>query len=280
MKKFLAIFLVLTLLFSFAACNKDDVNSGDDTTTEQNGEQTTNKKPPFNKGETTTAEPFENPNLTEPAALFKIVKAEDYNFIGGTPKTTATSGVTFIAKRYDNKNFTANTFSANISTGNANLILNETLLKDVIAQGWTIMSKNDANTSIVAGGTQSVFLKSSQGEAIKFAVANKNSTSVALADCVITEVGILKTITEQTWADFAIDGKTVTGDMSYADYVNAFGNPKTISVNEFYQGNDYEYCKTTLVFEKVEGNLTWTVTVGAVDENGKTTIESCIFGVK
>lgn len=284
MKKFLAIFLVLTLLFSFAACNNDkDVTNGDDTTSGQDTEQTagneesTSKKP---RPETTTAAPFENPNLTEPSALFKIIDVNDYEFKSGKPNTTASSGVTFIAKRYENKNAAQNTLPAQINTEGTDFVLNETLLKDFIAKGWTITSKNDANTAIEAGKDTSVLLKNSQGKTTKLVVTNKNSTSMALADCVITEIGILKTITEQDWAEFTIDGNANTSSSTYADFINAFGEPKSINVAEYYKGNDYTHAKVTLMFEKVVNNQTWSLSITVYDENGKATIESGIYEVK
>lgn len=284
MKKFLALFLVLTLLFSFAACNKDDATNSDETTSGQGTEQTTDKKDttnkkPGNNEEKTTAEPFKNPNLTEPSALFKLVDVKDYEFKSGNPNTTASSGVTFIAKRYESKNAVANNIPAKISTGGAEIILNETIVNDFVSQGWTVVSKNDVNTAVEAGKDTSVILKNSKGEVTKIIARNKTSNSVAIADCVITEVGIVKDIKQQTWADFTIDGKANTSSSTYADYVNAFGKPKNINVAEYYQGNDYTRCKATLVFEKVVGNETWTISVTFEDTNGKATIDSCIIEV-
>lgn len=283
MKKFLAIFLVLTLLFSFAACNKDDVtDNGDETTSGQGTEQTTNKENTTNKKpkpETTTAAPFENPNLTEPSALFKIVDVKDYEFKSGKPNTTASSGVTFIAKRYESKNSVANNIPAKVTTGGAEIVLNETTVKDFVSQGWTVISKNDVNTAIEAGKDTSVILKDGKGEVTKIIAKNKSGNSIAIADCVITEIGILKTIENQTWADFTIDGKVNTFSSTYADYVNAFGNPKSINVAEYYKGNDYTHCKATLLFEKTVGNETWSISVIFKDTNGKAAIESCIVEV-
>lgn len=283
MKKFLAIFLVLTLLFSFAACNKDDVtNNGDETTSGQGTEQTTDKENTTNKKpkpETTTAAPFENPNLTEPSALFKIVDVKDYEFKSGKPNTTASSGVTFIAKRYESKNPVANNIPAKVTTGGAEIVLNETTVKDFVSQGWTVISKNDVNTAVEAGKDTSVILKDSKGEVTKIIARNKSGNSIAIADCVITEIGILKTIENQTWADFTIDGKINTSSSTYTDYVNAFGKPKNINVAEYYKGNDYTHCKATLLFEKTVGNETWTISVVFKDTNGKAAIESCIIEV-
>ena len=180
MKKFLAIFLVLILLFSFAACNKDDDTNTDDTTTTENqvGEQTTdgeedttNKKP--NRLETTTAAPFENPNITEPAALFKIVDVNNYTHKSADPNTTKSSGVTFIAKRYEIKNSSDNALPAKINTEGTEFVLNETLLKDFASNGWTVISKKDMNTAAEAGSETSVILKNSTGKTTKLVVTNK-----------------------------------------------------------------------------------------------------------
>lgn len=287
MKKFLAIFLVLTLLFSFAACNNDKPDNDGDTPTEsQVGEQTTGgeedttKKKP--RPETTTAAPFENPNLTEPAALFKIVGFDNYNLKSADPNTSKSSGVTFIAKRYEIKNSSGNTLPAKINTEGTEFVLNETLLKDFAANGWTVISKKDMNTAAEAGSETSVILKNSAGKTTKLVVTNKSSTSMALGDCVITEIGILKTITEQTWAEFTIDGKAGTSKLSsYNDYVNAFGKPSKINIAEYYKGNDYTHSKVTLIFEQKIGNATWSMSVSYEDKTtGEVELQSCIYEVK
>ncbi len=288
MKKFLAIFLVFILLFSFAACNKDDDTNTDDTTTTENqvGEQTTdgeedttNKKP--NRFETTTAAPFENPNITEPAALFKIVDVNSYTLKSADPNTTKSSGVTFIINRYENKNPSGNTLPANVDTEGTKFVLNETLLKDFVANGWTVISKKDMNTAAEAGAETSVILKNNEGKTTKLIVTNKSATSMALSDCVITEIGILKTITEQKWAEFTLDGKAGTTNSTYADFINAFGEPKSINVAEYYKGNDYTHSKVTLLFEQKVGNETWSMSVSYEDKaTGEVMLQSCIYEVK
>lgn len=288
MKKFLAIFLVLTIVFSFAACKPDDNTDVDNSTTESttadgqssNGEEDTTKKNP--RPETTTAAPFENPNLTEPSALFKIVGFDNYNLKSADPNTSKSSGVTFIAKRYEIKNSSGNTLPAKINTEGTDFVLNETLLKDFAANGWTVISKKDMNTAAEAGSETSVILKNSAGKSTKLVVTNKSATSMPLSDCVITEIGILKTITEQTWAEFTIDGKAGTATLaSYNDYVSAFGKPVKINVAEYYKGNDYTHSKVTLIFEQKVGNETWSMSVSYEDKaTGEVTLQSCIYEVK
>lgn len=288
MKKFLAIFLVLTILFAFAACKPDDNTDVDNSTTEStaadgqstNGEEDTTKKKP--RPETTTCAPFENPNLTEPSALFKIVGFDNYNLKSADPNTSKSSGVTFIAKRYEIKNSSGNTLPAKINTEGTDFVLNETLLKDFVAKGWTVISKKDMNTAAEAGSETSVILKNGAGKTTKLVVTNKSATSMPLSDCVITEIGILKTITEQTWAEFTIDGKAGTATLaSYNDYVNAFGKPAKINVAEYYKGNDYTHSKVTLIFEQKVGNETWSMSVSYEDKaTGEVILQSCIYEVK
>lgn len=288
MKKFLAIFLVLTILFAFAACKPDDNTDVDNSTTEStaadgqstNGEEDTTKKKP--RPETTTCAPFENPNLTEPSALFKIVGFDNYNLKSADPNTSKSSGVTFIAKRYEIKNSSGNTLPAKINTEGTDFVLNETLLKDFVAKGWTVISKKDMNTAAEAGSETSVILKNGAGKTTKLVVTNKSATSMPLSDCVITEIGILKTITEQTWAEFTIDGKAGTATLaSYNDYVSAFGKPAKINVAEYYKGNDYTHSKVTLIFEQKVGNETWSMSVSYEDKaTGEVILQSCIYEVK
>lgn len=290
MKKFLAIFLVLTLLLSFAACKKDDTYRTDvDGTTESTeaseqttelDETTTKKSDKPGKKETTTAAPFENPNVIEPAALLNLVGLDNYNLTSAEPNTSKSSGVTFIAKRYENKSSAANTLPAQISTGGTDFVLNETLLKDFIAKGWTVISKKDANTAAEAGAETSVILKNNSGVTTKLVVTNKSTVSMPLGDCPITEIGILKSITEQTWANFTVGGVNVTSGKSYADFINAFGKPVKINASEYYKGNNYTHSKVTLIFEKKVGDETWNMSLTCVDTKGSIEIESCIYEVK
>jgi len=284
MKKFLAIFLVLTLLFAFAACDKngkDDENSTSPTEqTDDNG--TTNKNEasrPNKNEEKTTAEPFENPNLTEPANLFKVVDVKNYDLKEGKPNTTASSGVTFIAKRYAAKN-PVNTIPNTVSAGSSQFVLHQTTLKDIVAQGWSLVGRTDVNQAVKAGEEANAMIKNSQNEIIKIKVMNKTANVAAAGDCVISEAGIVKTIkNDSEWAKFKL-GDTVNTDSSYAEVVNGFGNPKNITVAEYYKGNTFNYSKATLVYEQKVDNITYTVSIGYTDENGKATLESFIVSAK
>lgn len=285
MKKFLAIFLVLALLFSFAACNKngnDDENSTNPTEqTDDNG--TTNKNEPSkpNKNEEkTTAEPFVNPNLTEPANLFKVVDVKNYDLKEGKPNTTASSGVTFIAKRYTAKNQVAGTIPNTVSVGSSQFIFHQTTLKGILAQGWILVGRTDVNQGVKAGEEANAIIKNAQGEIIKIKVVNKTANIMAAGDCVFSEAGIVKSIkNDSPWATFKL-GDTVNTDSSYAELVKGLGNPKNVTVAEYYKGNDYNYCKATLVYEMKSGNTTYTVSVGYEDKNGTATLDSFIVSVK
>ncbi len=286
MKKFLAMFLVFTLLFSFAACNKgDDTNTDDNTTTEsQVGEQTpgveedTTKKKP-NKEEKTTAKPFENPNLTQPEALFKIIDVNGYILQSRTPKTLS-SGVAIVAERYEAKGNVSNDIPANIMIDGTEVVLNGTMVKDVISQGWTTIGKNNANTAVESGKETTVYLENGNKETVKLSVTNKTTSSVAVAECTITGVDVTKTVEQKIWADFTIGGKANTSNSGYGDYINAFGNPISVNVVEYYQNEKFTHCKATLGFEKTVGNDTWTVLVVFEDVNGELKIDSCTVEVK
>ena len=285
MKKFLSILLILALLFSFAACNKDETTKTDVDSTNESVENTTAEKDETTtkksgKKETTTAAPFENPNVIEPAALLSLIGIDNYNLTSAKPNTSKSSGVTFIAKRYELKNVVENTLSAQISTAGTDFILNETLLNDFIAKGWTVISKKDANTAADAGAETSVILKNNQGTTTKLVVTNKTDVSMPLGECPITEIGILKTITEQEWAEFSVGGISVTTYKSYADIINAFGKPVKLNIAEYYKGNDYTHSKVVMIFEKTVGNEKWNMSLTCVDTKGSVEIESCIYEVK
>ncbi len=286
MKKFLAIFLVLTLLFSFAACNKDgnkDDESSTNPTEQTDNNGTTNKNEPSSRPnkneEKTTAEPFVNPNLTEPAKLFKVVDVKNYDLKEGKPNTTASSGVTFIAKRYTAKN-PVNTIPNTVSVGSSQFVLHQTTLNDIVAQGWTLVGRTDINQAVKAGEEANAMIKNGQNEIIKIKVMNKTANVAAAGDCVISEAGIVKSIKNSSeWATFKL-GDTVNTDSAYAEVVKTFGNPKNITVAEYYKGNTYNYCKATLVYEQKVDNITYTVSIGYTDENGKATLDSFIVSAK
>ena len=286
MKKLLAIFLALTLLLSFAACNKD--GNGDDNTT-TSAEQTTDngttnknespsKKP--NKEEKTTAEPFIDPKLTEPANFFKVVDVNIYNHKEGAPNTTASSGVTFIANKYTAKNQVANTIPGTVSVGSFQFVFAKTTLKEIVGQGWTPVGKTDLNQAVEPGKEANAIVKNAQNSIIKIKVINKTSSVAAAGDCVLSEVGIVKTAkTEYSWAAFKL-GDTVTTDSEYAEVVNSFGNPVSVTVAEYYKGNTYSHCKATMAFEQKLDGLTYTVSIGYTDTNGTATVDSFIVSVK
>ena len=285
MKKFLAIFLVLTLLFAFAACDK---NGEDDESTTNPTEQTdnndvTNKNENSsrpNKEEKTTAEPFENPNLTEPAKLFKVVDVKDYDLKEGKPNTTASSGVTFIAKRYTAKNQVVNTIPDTVSVGSSQFVFMQTTLSDIVADGWTPEGRTDVNQAVEPGEETNALIKNAQGKIIKIKLMNRTSNIAAAGDCVVSEVGIVKTIkSDNEWADFKL-GDTVNTSSAYAEVVNGLGAPKNITVAEYYKGNTFNYSKATLVYEQKADNLTYSVSIGYTDENGKATLESFIVSAK
>ena len=282
MKKFLAIFLVLTLLFSFAACNKngnDDENSTNPTEqTDDNG--TTNKnEPSSNKEEKPTAPPFNNPNLTVPETLFDVVSVDDYTLRSRDPNTSS-SGLTTIAKRYEHKQSKITAIPEKIMVGSTAVVLNHTTLGDVLALGWTIEGKTDENQAIKPGKSSVVFLKNDQNNIVKMDIVNKTSNIVSVKQCVITEVGIIKTMNiDYGWVSVSLENSANT-QSSYADVIKALGEPSAINVNEFYQGNDYNYCKATLVYEMKSGNTTYTVSVGYEDKNGTATLDSFIVSAK
>ena len=286
MKKFLAIFLVLTLLFSFAACNKngnDDENSTNPTEqTDDNGTTNKNEKPsrPNKNEEKTTAEPFVNPNLTEPANLFKVVDVKNYDLKEGKPNTFQSSGVTMIIKRYTLKGQNTNAIPDTISVGSSEFVFMQTTLKDILAQGWTLVGKTDVNQGVKAGEEANAIIKNAQGEIIKIKVMNKTTNIAAAGDCVFSEAGVVKSLkSENDWVTFKL-GDTVNTDSSYAEVIKGLGNPKGINVVEYYRGNNFNYCKATLVYEYKSGNTTYTVSIGYEDKNGTATLDSFIVSAK
>ena len=285
MKKLLAIFLALTLLLSFAACNKD--GNGDDNTT-TSAEQTTDngttnknespsKKP--NKEEKTTAEPFVDPNITVPESLFKIINVNDYLVQSRDPQTAA-SGLTTILKRYEPKKPMATATFDVVMVGTTEVALNKTLLRDILAEGWTLQGKVDANQAVEPGKSAVVYLKNGQNKIVKMDLTNNSANILAVTQCVVTEVNATKAVdTKYGWEDLSLKNSLDT-KATYADVINILGVPYAINVNEVYRGNDYQYCTTTFIYEQKAENVTYALYVRFEDKNGTPAIDSFVVAVK
>jgi hypothetical protein len=287
MKKFLAIFLVLTLLFSFAACNKEGNGDEGTTTVEQSerdeqpskggdkSEHTTKKRE-----EKTTAAPFVDPVITEPAKLFSLVNVNDYDHKESTPNTTASSGVTFIMNRYTLKNNNSNTIPDAVTVGSFDFVLGETTVSDALANGWSLIGKIDVNTAVEAGDEKGIILQSSDGKILRIGTMNKTANTVAITDCVIVEVCVTKSVENKFgWVDFNL-GDNVSTDATYEEAVKNLGKPQTINVVEYYKGNDFTRSTVTLLFEKKSGDTTYMVSIGYKDENGKAVLENFVVTAK
>ncbi len=261
MKKFLAKLLVFVLIFSFAACN-----GGSD-------EETTTAKQPYKENHETIV--FEDPVVTEPKSLFKLVKAKDYNLKEGKPNTNQTSKVTFIANRYDTKqkNYVC-IIPENVSIGETKLVLNETVLKDILANGWTIDGKVTEDKVVAAGKNSSVIIKNSKNEIAMLSVTNKTSSDLALSECVITAVSYVGAVkSDFAWSEITL-GKKVTTKATYADVIKELGAPKAINVVEYYEVNDYKYCKATLIYEQKKDDVTYSVSISFTDDNKTLKVDS------
>lgn len=283
MKKFLAIFLVLTLLFSFAACDK---NGKDDESTTNPTEQTddngtTNKnEPSSNKEERPTAPPFKNPNLTVPEALFDVVSVDDYTLTSRTPNTSASTGETTIGKRYERKQAMTTVIPNKITADSTEITIMQTTVRELMNKGWTAIGKTDTTLAIKAGRGTLAFFKNDQGRMLSFNVMNTTTNVLALADCTIVGASVLKEMNvEYDWVNFVLGDKAGTNS-SYEDIVAALGMPMGISVKELFQKDDYVKCDVTLLYEYKAGNTTYNVAIGYVDENGKATLNSFILSTK
>ncbi len=262
MKKFSAILLVLAILCSFAACKGGS------------NEETTTKRQYYKEyGESIV---FENPNLTVPEALFKVVQEKDYSKEESDPNTTQSSGVTMIQKKYTLNKDNLNAIPVKVTSGTTQMLLNKTVLKDVVAGGWKYVGKINAETTVGAGKKSAVILTNSEGKTLKLSVINRTAETAAIGECVIVEVGITKTVeTEGGWADFTL-GNTVKTDANYETVVKELGAPQKINVVERYKGNDFNFCNVNLIYEKQAGGVKYSVSVSYRDDGKKSTLESLI----
>ncbi len=285
MKKFLAIFLVLTLLFSFAACNKDGKDDESSTTpsteqTEDNG--TTNKaeNPSSNKNEeNTTAEPFVNPNLTEPSSLFSLIDVNEYKVEERKPNSSATSGVTVLAKQYALKADKNNDISNGIRLDSTTIVLGETYLKELFDAGWKVSGNADANTAVKTGEKATVIINNEENKVVQLNVKNESTNTVAVSDCTIVKISVLKEIKNQNWLDFTIGDTVNTASATYSSCVTALGEPNFVNVSEYYNGNEYSHCKVTMIFRQTINGSTYTITIGGEDKAKAFVLNSCVVEV-
>ena len=286
MKKFLAIFLVFTLLFSFAACNKNgNDNEGSTNPTEQTGDNgTTNKNEPSsqpNKNEEkTTAEPFVNPNLTEPTNLFNIVDVKNYDVEERKPNSSATSGATYLSKKYGLISEKDNTISDKIKIDQNEIVLGVTALEELLNNGWELSGNSDVNTAVKVGEKSTVIIKNAEDKVIQINVKNNTNIMVAISDCTIVKLSILKDINQYSWKDFVINDTINIANGTYRDYVSSLGEPFIVNVTEHYNGNEYSYCKVSMMFQQTINGNTYTITVGGEDKADTFVMSSCVVEVK
>ena len=285
MKKFLAIFLVLTLLLSFAACNKngnDDESSTNPTEqTDDNG--TTNKNEPSkpNKNEEkTTAEPFVNPNLTEPANLFKVVDVKNYDVEERKPNSSVTSGVTNLSKGYRLISKEDNTISNKIKVDKSEIVLGVTVLEELLNNGWELSENVDANTAVKDGEKETIIIKNAEDKAIQLNVKNMTNSIVAIPDCVVVKLSVLKEVKQYSWEDVVINDTVDTAKDTYKDHISSLGEPIVVNVTEYYNGNEYSYCKVSMMFQQTVNGNTYTITVGGEDKADAFVMSSCIVEVR
>ena len=215
-----------------------------------------------------------------PEALFDVVSVDDYTLKSRDPNTSASTGETIIAKRYDIKQSKTTVIPDKIVSGSTEIVFMNTTLRDVMSNGWNVVSKTDMNKAVKAGRPTAVMLKNAEGKTLKFSAINNTSNLVAVADCVITEVAVIKSMEhDYAWANFMLGDKVGT-ESTYNDIVSSLGTPMAINVKEFYQKDTYVKCEVSLLYEYKAGNTTYTVSVGYVDENGKATLDSFIVSSK
>ena len=261
MKKIFALLLIFTMLFSFAACN------------DNKEEETTTKRQYYKEdGETIV---FENPNLTVPETLFKVISVDDYTKEESKPNTTQSSGVTMLQKKYTLKEDNKNTIPVNVKSGSTEFTLGKTLVKELIEKGWSYKGKANDSTTLEAGKMGAIYLANGDGEVIRLAVANKTSNAIAIGECAIVELGFVNSDSiEGGWADFTIGG-SLNKNSSYDAVVKALGAPEKITVVEKYKGNDFSVCSVTMVYNNKVGNETYLVSI-AYEDDGKTAVLSSL----
>ena len=267
MKKFLALFLILIMMFSFAACK-----GGKE-------EETTTKKQYYKEDPETIV--FEDPVIIEPEKLFKLIKAEDYQLKEGKPNTNQSSKVTFVANRYDtkHKNYVC-IIPENIKIDDTEIILNKTVMKDVLADGWTTSDKNTADKVVPVGKKTSVIIKNSKNETAMLSATNTTNSDLTLSECVVTSVKYLGTAkSDIVWSEIVL-GKNVTTKATYDEVIKELGAPKSINVAEYYEVNDYKYCKASLIYEQKKDDVTYFVSISFTDNNETLKVDSLSVEVK
>ena len=176
-----------------------------------------------------------------------------------------------IQKRYTLKKDNKNTIPVKVNSGSTEILLGKTLLKDVVAKGWSYSGKVNESTTLNAGKTGVVGLINADGQVLRLTVKNNTSGDIAIGECVVVEFGFVSSVeVEGGWADFTF-ADSIKKNSSYEAVIKALGSPDKINVAEKYKGNDFSTCSVTLNYSNQVGDKTYTVSI-AYDDDGKTAV--------
>lgn len=227
MRKLICLLLTLVIILALSACGSDN-----STATSGKKDESMNISDVF----------FNKDNYT--------VENEEPQVSGSTRNTTAK----YTLKEKDSLNFTNKIYvESNLIT------FKSTKISDLILNGWTLENTNKASLSLDAKQYTNTLAKNSNGKYAMFYALNPNNTATVFSNCIINKLeintGSYAVYYNATQAA-SFDYEGITASSTAADVVTKLGQPKEISVKDYFENNNYTKSTIKVYFEgnDPEGN--------------------------
>lgn len=242
MKKILSLLLSILLMLSFAACGKNDENKGKDKASSgnSNGQNDSQKADSF-----------------KPEKLFGLITVDNYEIEEDEPYVYEEGKLESIAKDYTLKGTCEYTAERKLKLESTEIEFRKTTVKELIADGWEITGGNSADDLVSEKISTNAAIKNKDGKTAVIVAANKTDSAEApFSECVIISVTV--DYSKGYTAEIVCGELNISSTLEYEDVLNAFGEPKSIVVTEWYKDKAYTYSNANLIYSQkiVEENRT------------------------
>jgi hypothetical protein len=239
-KKLIAILLVLTTLFSFAACSESaKENAEKDEATVDSVDKNENKNDNNDEAEketepvalpvpTFTEDRKQNQQLLE-AYLASVMDMNEYDKVNESDSSSYTSktyGIDGVYYKNSNIDFEIVVEGNQISFP-TNLATLESLGFDFANSGYNSDSERKANTY------GEISMKGASDKGFSASFLNNTDANLKLSECIVHSIEFEPYYNE--FSDFSVNGLTV--DSSFEDILEEFGTPGYMSCNYYDTGS-------------------------------------------
>ncbi len=172
----------------------------------------------------------------------KIINSEKYDVTEKDPYVYQNLGLKTITKTYTLKEKVEIQLPASIKVADTDVTLSTTTVNDILNSGWAVVAGKTADQLQKAGMVTNTSVKNQSGDIATFYAFNNTGSDVAFGECVIQTIRIKyeKGGMVNDTANFSINEK-ISKASTYADIVEAFGEPASMTVNEYYRDDEYAY---------------------------------------